>query len=102
MLFQEKGDLEQAAVYYMKCLEIEKLSELHPRHAVVYEHLGDLFLENGALDKSEEYLLECLRIRELFCSTLDDDREMIFKLLRDLYKAKGDSAKAEFYWRYPD
>jgi tetratricopeptide (TPR) repeat protein len=101
-LFKDKGDLEQATEYYIECLEINQLSELHPRHASVYENLGGLFLENGFLDLSEEFLLECMRIRKLFCSTFHPDRERIFKLLRQLYVAKGDSGKAEFYWRYPD
>jgi tetratricopeptide (TPR) repeat protein len=69
----------------------------HPRHALVYANLGELFLHNGAFDKSEAYLLECLRIRKLFCSTFHPAREGIFKLLVRLHKAKGDLAKAEFY-----
>jgi tetratricopeptide (TPR) repeat protein len=86
----------------MKCIESNRLSETHPSHALVYENLGKLLLHNGALDKSEVFLLECLRIRTLFCSTFHPDRERIFKLLVRLYKAKGDFAKAEFYWRYPE
>jgi tetratricopeptide (TPR) repeat protein len=101
-LYQSKGDWEQAAEFYMECLEIEKRFELHPLHALVYESLGDLFLSIGVLDDSEVYLLECLRIRKLFCSIFHVDRERIFKKLVLLYRAKGDLAKAEFYWRYPE
>jgi tetratricopeptide (TPR) repeat protein len=76
------------------------MSGVHPSHALVYENLGELYLSKGVLDKSEEFLLECLRIRKLFCSTFHPDRERILKLLVRLYKAKGDLANAEFYYRY--
>jgi tetratricopeptide (TPR) repeat protein len=102
ILFDSKGDLEQAAEYLLKCLEINQLSELHPSHALIYENLGVIFLSKGVLDESEVCLFECLRIRKLFCSTFHPDRERIFKLLVRLYKAKGDLANAELYWRYPE
>jgi hypothetical protein len=33
-------------------LEVNKLSEIRPSHALVYENLGKLYLALGVLDKS--------------------------------------------------
>jgi tetratricopeptide (TPR) repeat protein len=53
-LFQDKGDLEQAAEYYMKCLEIWKavLPSNHSDLATIYNNLGSLFQNKGDLEQA--------------------------------------------------
>jgi tetratricopeptide (TPR) repeat protein len=57
LLIFSKGDLEQAAEYYMKCLEIRKavLPSMHPDLATIYNNLCLLFHSKGDFEQAAEY-----------------------------------------------
>jgi tetratricopeptide (TPR) repeat protein len=60
VLFQSKGDLEQAAEFLIKCVYIWKavLPSNHPNLATTYHNLGFVFQSKGDLEQAAEFVMK--------------------------------------------
>jgi tetratricopeptide (TPR) repeat protein len=96
VLFQAKGDREQAAESYMKCFEIWKavLPSSHSDLATFYNNVGFLFHEKGDLEQAAEFYTKCLEIMKAVLPSSHPNLAELYNNLGRLFQAKGDLEQA--------
>ncbi len=99
IIFWEKGDYVNSLGEYKAALEV--LEEMDDSESLrkVHFNLGEVYHNLGDLDNAIESYLCCLKLAESYKLADAEEFAMIYSHLGDLYRTKGESAKADECYR---
>eukprot|EP00164_Ancoracysta_twista_P022422 GFYU01041289.1.p1 GENE.GFYU01041289.1~~GFYU01041289.1.p1 ORF type:complete len:177 (-),score=35.20 GFYU01041289.1:172-636(-) len=96
MLFEARGDSEEAKVWYTDCLAArrESLGDIHTDTLCSMSSLGSLWFALGEHDLAERLYTECLTLRRTVAINDPDTLRSMYDLA-SLYIAQGKLVQAE-------